>query len=482
MSEIKTDKQALLRAIPPVDRLAGHDALASWRERLPLGLITDAVRRAIDTYRSQLVQGDSPDPDMSVGQLDDRLAALAEAVLREESLPPLRSVINATGILIHTGLGRSPLPQSAVDAISDVAANFAPVELEMQTGARGQRNDVVRDLLKELTGAESAVVVNNNAAATWLALMVVAQGRSAVLSRGELVEIGGSFRMPDVMQAAGVNLVEVGTTNKTRLSDYANAIDEDTAALLKVHPSNYRIEGFTESVAIEEVARLGRERGVAVIDDVGSGALFDYTPWGLGNEPDVRQSVQAGSDLVCFSGDKLLGGPQAGIIVGKQAWIDRVEKHPMMRALRVDKITLAALGATLQLHRDPQLAAREVPVLHMLTTPIDQLQTRGEALRDALLKRGDFAAVELTQAHAYMGGGSNPAQAVRSLALRICATDQSEQELAQALRSHAPRVLPRVADGAVWLDLRTVFPRQDGDLLEAIVAASQARTNEGKSS
>lgn len=466
-------RQAMLRSIPGVDRLAADGALDVWRGRVPETVINGAAREAIDGCRASLLKGDAPlaaDPDALHAALVAEVAARLEQLAR----PPLASVINATGILIHTGLGRSPLAQRAVDALADVAAHYAPVELDMPTGARGQRNDIVRALLCELTGAESAIVVNNTAAAMLHVLSVVGKGKNVLLSRGEMVEIGGSFRMPDVMAAAGVTLREVGTTNKTRLSDYANHTDDDTAGYLKVHPSNYRIQGFTATVEIEDLCKLGQERGVAVIDDIGSGAMFDYTPWGLSDEPIARRSVQAGADLVCFSGDKLLGGPQAGIIVGKKHWVDRCEKHPLMRALRVGKLTLAALGATLQLHRDPKMAAERIPVLRALTTPPEALRMRAEVLANALAADPRIAEAVVADTEAYMGGGSNPAQAVPSVAVRLRAASVGEDELAKRLRQGDRPVLPRVADGALWLDLRTVFPEQDALLTQAVLGALSA--------
>ena len=472
MSQTSEPSPTLLRAIPGVDRLAADAALDAWRARLPASVIHTAVREVIDTCRAALLRkGDAGGVTPVPADADALHAHLVESVmdrLGQLAKLPLSSAINATGILIHTGLGRSPLAAVAVDALADVAGRYAPVELDMATGGRGQRNDIVRSLLTELTGAESAIVVNNTAAAMLHVLSVVGKGKNVLLSRGEMVEIGGSFRMPDVMAAAGVTLREVGTTNKTRLSDYANNTDEDTAGYLKVHPSNYRIQGFTASVEIEDLCKLGQERGVAVIDDIGSGAMFDYTPWGLSDEPVARRSVQAGADLVCFSGDKLLGGPQAGIIVGKKHWVDRCEKHPLMRALRVDKLTLAALGATLQLHRDPKMAAEHIPVLRALTTPQEALRIRAEAVSTQLGNLPGIAEAVVADTEAYMGGGSNPAQGVPSVAVRLRATKVGEDELARRLRTGASPVLPRVAEEALWLDLRTVFPEQDEIVVQAL--------------
>lgn len=473
MTSTAKSTQALMRSLPGVDRLAADAAFDPWRERLPASVMNTAARDAIDAVRASLLgrtsAADHASHPPSAEALHAMLVQRVVARLDVLAQPPLASVINATGILIHTGLGRSPLAQQAVEAVADVAAHYAPVELDMSTGSRGQRNNIVRGLLCELTGAESAIVVNNTAAAMLHVLSVVGKGRNVLLSRGEMVEIGGSFRMPDVMAAAGVTLREVGTTNKTRLSDYANHIDDETAGLLKVHPSNYRIQGFTEQVEIEDLCKLGQARGVAVIDDIGSGAMFDYTPWGLSDEPVARRSVQAGADLVCFSGDKLLGGPQAGIIVGKKHWVDRCEKHPLMRALRVGKLTLAALGATLQLHRDPKMAAAHIPVLRALTTTCEALRGRAESIAKQLAEDTGIAVAEVVDTEAYMGGGSNPAQAVPSVAVRLRAAQLGEDEFARRLRTAKTPLLPRVADGALHLDVRTVFPEQDAPMVQAVL-------------
>ena len=466
-TEDPTSAAHAYRQIPPVDRLVDSPVLGDWLNKLPRTLVVEAAQEILQEHRAQLAPGagpaDAPSREQFAGRVAERLESWQQ--------PLLGAVINATGIIVHTGLGRSPLPESAVAALVEVARHYAPVELDLPSGQRSKRSQIVRDLLCRLTGAESATVVNNNAAALLLILSTFASGREVIVSRGELIEIGGSFRLPDVMAAGGAILREVGTTNKTRLSDYQQAIGESTAALLKVHTSNYRVEGFTESVAIAELADLGHRHGLVVIDDIGSGALHDLGNHGLLGEPAARSSIDGGADLVLFSGDKLLGGPQAGIIVGRKSLVDRIERHPMMRALRVDKLILAALGATLPLHRSPALASQKVPVLAMLTAPLSNLQKRARHLANRLESLAGMGQVKVMDTTAYLGGGSLPTQGVPSIALRIHGPNIREQELAARLRTGNPSVVTRVQDGAVWIDLRTVFEQQDNDLCAAILAA-----------
>ncbi len=453
------------RRIPSVNDLADAAPLAAWRERVPRSLVVTAAQAVLAEHRGRLAQS----PHVETPTLE-AFAARVAARLDAAGRAPLAPVINATGILIHTGLGRAPLPASAVDALAAVARGYAPVELDLATGERGRRADLVQGLLCELTGAEAATAVNNGAAALMLALAAIARGKSVIVSRGELIEIGGSFRLPELMEAGGAHLREVGTTNKTRRQDYERAIDETTAAILKVHPSNYRIEGFTQDVTLDELVRLGREHEVPVIHDIGSGALRPMTDYGLADEPDARSSVAAGADLVMFSGDKLLGGPQAGIIVGRTAWVQRLDRHPMMRALRLDKIALSALAATLQLHRDPELAARRVPVLAMLRTPVSDLEDRGRRIVETLRVVAGVATVEMTPAEVFLGGGALPTRGLESRAIRVTARSMSEEELAKRLRTGAHPVVPRVHAGAVCFDLRSVRPEED----EALTAAIEA--------
>jgi L-seryl-tRNA(Ser) seleniumtransferase len=396
-----------------------------------------------------------------------------ESQLAEAQQLALPQVINATGILLHTGLGRAPLSMNALRAVVQACSSYTSLEMDLRTGERGQRVDVVRKQLCDLTGAESATVVNNNAAALLITLNSFAVGKQVIVSRGELIEIGGSFRLPEIMAASGAQLREVGTTNRTRVSDYATAINESTTALLKVHPSNYQVSGFTESVSLGELISLARDHNLPVIHDIGSGAVFDFTELGLGREPVARESIAAGADLVMFSGDKLLGGPQAGVIVGRSEFVERIERNPLARALRVDKLTLAALSATLTSLSHPRQAARERPLWMMIATSVEELQQRARRIAEQVKSRTSGWTVDITTSTAYLGGGSLPDQGLDSFAISIAGRDKSEQELAQRLRTGTPPIVGRLERGCVILDLRAVLPEQDENLIEALVTAVQ---------
>lgn len=464
----------LMRLIPSVHELV-EEAIGCrrgvWGRALPRDVVVDVVREVSGEFRAELLAGDLESCDSLAGRID--------AELERASTPPLTSVINATGIILHTGLGRAPIARDAVNVLAEVAAGYAPVEIEMESGKRGKRSAIVRSLLGDLTGAESATVVNNNAAAMLLVFSILARGKEVIVSRGELVEIGGSFRIPDVIAASGAILREVGTTNKTRLSDYAEGINENTAALLKVHTSNYRIEGFTDEASVDELAGLGKTHGLPVIHDAGSGLLRPAVDYGLmlEDEPSVRESIDAGADLVLFSGDKLLGGPQAGIIVGRGELVEMMERAPMMRALRVDKLTYAALGAILHLHRDPREAAREVPGLRMATEAIEIVRARADRLQQSVADVLDGVSIE--DSTAYLGGGSVPGQGIESVAVVIQPSEEgawfTAGEFAARLRSGSPscrrRVMARVNQDGVWFDLRTVLKDDVDSLGEAIRAA-----------
>ena len=456
------------RTIPSVHQLVESPLLAPWADRVPRPWLVDAARHVLNEYRQGMAA------DLSAPLTDEQLAESVAVALAGRRKPNLRPVINATGIILHTGLGRAPLADSASAAVAQMAGQYANVEVDLETGHRGQRVAAVRDLLCELCQAQAATIVNNNAAATLIVLGTLAGSHPSppaeiVVSRGELIEIGGSFRLPQIMQASGALLREVGTTNKTRPRDYEEAIGANTAALMKVHTSNYRVVGFTESVAIEALVEIGRRHHLPVVDDIGSGAMCDLGRFGL-DEPTVGDSMVAGADLVLFSGDKLLGGPQAGIIAGSKKWIGAIEANPLMRALRVDKFTLAAMEATLRLHADPQRALRELPVLAMAATTVNQLQQRAEKIADALRKAplADDREVGVERTTAYLGGGSLPMQGLESVALVVRAKKRSETEMARRLRTGDPPVVARAQDGAIWLDLRTVFPEQDQALITAL--------------
>ena len=400
--------------LPSVNEVLGSEALVDAARAHPRALIVEAVRQELALLRDRVRQGQPLERSTDAGALGQRIR---ERLMLTDR-PRLRPVINATGIVLHTNLGRAPMAEAAAQAVYQAARGYLNLELDLETGKRSSRQISVRDWLCRLTGAESGTVVNNNAAATVIVLHTLCQGKEVILSRGQLVEIGGSFRIPEIMAVSGAILREVGTTNITRLSDYERAISANTAALLRVHPSNYRIRGYTESVSLQELVDLGRTRGIPVIDDIGSGALLDLNRVGFDDEPVARSSVASGADLVIFSGDKLLGGPQAGIIVGKKVWIERIEKDPLMRAFRLDKMSLCALETTLRIYLNEEQAWQKIPVLHMLTMPLQDLQTRAEALVAALAPAPEIQSIRAVQGQTYVGGGSLPDQPLADLADR----------------------------------------------------------------
>lgn len=453
------------RDLPSVARLLELPSLIRARERHPHHLIAAAARSLVEKLRSQLAAGETPNLD------PDTIAEQIAAKLDVAVLPVIHPVINATGVVLHTNLGRSPLHEDAARAAYEAARGYLNLEIDLATGKRSSRQDAIRAGLCALTGAEAATAVNNCAAATVIALRTIAAGKEVIVSRGQLIEIGGSFRIPDIMAVGGATLREVGTTNITRLSDYERAIGPNTAALMRVHTSNYRISGFTKSVDLAQLVELGRKHNLIVIDDVGSGQAIDLAPFGFPGEPLISESIRIGADLVLFSGDKLLGGPQAGLIVGKDNLIQRIERDPLMRAFRLDKMTLAALEATLAIYRDPILALREIPTLRMLTTPLKELRQRTELFAARLRTLPEIAAIEVRDEVAYVGGGSLPDVAVPTVVIAVWAKNLSEGELATRLRTGQPAVVGRIQDGKFLLDLRTVFDRQEDDLLGAIAQA-----------
>lgn len=447
------------RSLPSVDRLLSSDALQPAVGEYGRALVTEAARAALAAVRAQM-EGGRPAPD---------LAALAEEVerrLASMTRGTLYPVINATGVVIHTNLGRSPLSRAASRAMDAVATGYSNLEYDLDAGARGSRYLHAERLLCRLTGAEAALAVNNNAAAVLLALAVLASGREVIVSRGQLVEIGGGFRIPEVLQQSGARLVEVGTTNRTHLSDYRAAIGPETALLLRVHSSNFKQIGFTAEVALEDLVTLGREAGVPVVDDLGSGSLLDTTRYGLAYEPMVQQSVAAGADLVTFSGDKLLGGPQAGLIVGREALVARLRHHPLARALRVDKSTLAALQATL-LHYLRGEAEEQIPVWRMIAAPLEELSARAAQWAAELRAAGLPATV--TPIMSTIGGGSLPGEVLPSRGLAL--DHAAPSALAAALRAGDPPVIVRISEGRVLLDPRTVPQEADEILIQALLAA-----------
>jgi L-seryl-tRNA(Ser) seleniumtransferase len=445
-----------LRALPSVHHVLEQveaQALVTVHGR---ALVLFAVQRALDEERA----------GGTIAQPAARMARI-ETLVRELRQPRLRPVINATGVVLHTNLGRAPLSDAAAQAAARIAGRYSTLEFDPRTGRRGRRHDLVADLLRYLSGAEAATVVNNCAAAVLLMLTALAKGKEVIVGRGELVEIGGGFRMPDVMRLSGARLVEVGTTNRTRAEDYAAAITPKTAAILKVHASNFQVVGFTESVEAEPLARVARQHGVLLLHDLGSGSLLDTADYGLAAEPRIQDSLRAGTDLLACSGDKLLGGPQAGLLLGRTELVDKVMKHPLARALRVDKLTLAALTATLDLYLTQSLAA--LPIWTMLGASADAMAARAVTWQRRLRERG--IEVEVVPAESTVGGGSLPGERLPTTALALTPRSGRAADLLRRLREHEPPVIGRIEQERVLLDPRTVLPDEDDVLLDAVVAA-----------
>jgi L-seryl-tRNA(Ser) seleniumtransferase len=457
------------RLLPSVNDVLGITLMQELHARHSHDSIVEAIRADLAEVRARIAEGANLDGEITLEAFAQRVANR----LSQQTQPKLRLVINATGIVLHTNLGRAPMAQAAADAARQAAGGYLNLEMSLESGERSSRQDAVREWLCRLTGAESATAVNNNAAATVIVLRSLAQGKEVVISRGQLIEIGGSFRIPEIMSVSGAVLREVGTTNITRLGDYEKAISPDTGALLRIHPSNYRIAGFTKSVALGEMVELGRKHNVPVIDDVGSGALVDFARFGFTDEPLARDSIAAGADVVLFSGDKLMGGPQAGLIVGKKALIQRIEKDPLMRAFRLDKMTLAALEATLRLYLNEERALCEVPVLRLLGTPLEELEQRARALASRLEGIPGLA-IRVRSDTAYVGGGSLPDQAMKTWVVEVQPAVLRDEQLALRLRTGSPAVVGRLSDGKLLLDLRTVFPEQETLLVEAIRKAVES--------
>lgn len=444
------------RLIPKMDKVLGWPAVSALAASASRNELRDAVRTVLEQLRCQISPESQPDLN------HQRITELIAKQLQQSQQPSLRRVINGSGIVIHTNLGRSPLPQTANKALLDTAWGYSNLEFDLKTGERGERYEHVEQLLCALTGAEAALVVNNNAAAVLLALSGLADSREVIVSRGELVEIGGSFRIPDVMRQSGATLVEVGTTNRTHPKDYRNAVTEQTALLLKVHTSNFAVVGFTAEVDTATLVQIGRLAGLPTMVDAGSGSLIDLARFGIPGEATVQEHLTAGADLVTFSGDKLLGGPQAGLLVGKREIINALKSHQLLRALRIDKLTLASLEATLRLYRDERQALSEVPTLQMLTTPLDELDRR---LRLMLrrLRRMLPSSVSLTAASGTSspGGGSFPLLQLPTRLIEVSLPGLSASSLELALRSTTPPVVGRIQRDRFMLDVRTL---RDEDL------------------
>jgi L-seryl-tRNA(Ser) seleniumtransferase len=465
--------ESLLRQLPSVDHLLRQPVVATLLDEYPRGELLFAIRAVLDERRREILAGQPVSLDLA----DLGLAVRRE--LQRRAQPSLRRVINATGIVLHTGLGRAPLAAEAVEAVAEVAAGYSNLEVDLETGQRGDRQEHLRGLLRELTGAEDGLVVNNNAAATFLTLQTLARGgREVIVSRGQLVEIGGSYRMPDIMAAAGCRMVEVGTTNRTRISDYERCISEATRVLLRVHTSNYRIQGFVEHTPLEELVRLARSRPwmtISVVDDLGSGLLADVGAPGW-DEPTVRESVQGGADVTLFSGDKLLGGPQAGIIVGRRELLLRMHANPLLRTFRPDKMTLAALEATLRLYRDPEALLRRLPALRMLLARSEELESAARRLEAHLRRVMPQVSISAGPDHSYAGGGSLPTLALPTWTVTVTVSGIQAADLALALRRRSVPVIARIRDESLLLDVRTLLPDDQEPLAAAVADAIRELT------
>lgn len=446
------------RNLPSVDSVLANQDVAAAAQSYDRDWVVDLVRKSLDAAREQIRQGgDSPDANHVAMSVCQRI----EDTMRAEP----RQVINATGVVIHTNLGRAPLSRAAIEAATQAAQGYSNLELDLSTGRRGSRQVHLQSLLCQITGAEAAMAVNNNASAMLLGLSALAAGKEVIVSRSEAVEIGGGFRVPDVLRQSGGTLVDIGTTNRTYVRDYDEAVTENTAAFLKVHTSNFRVEGFTASVETTDLVELGQRRGIPVLHDVGSGSLMLTEKYGMAHEPTPQESVKDGSGLVFFSGDKLLGGPQAGIVVGKKDLVDRLARHPLARAVRIDKLSLASLTATL-VHYLRGEAEQEIPVWRMISTPESDLKKRAESWQSGL-----ECPSLVVESRSAVGGGSLPGETLPSWVLSIDCQETGPEEVMRRLRESNPPVVARIDEDRVLLDPRTVLPEEDGPLLDALRSA-----------
>lgn len=461
-----------LRQLPSIDALLQTETAKSLRVELGAAQLTALARRVTDALRQEILAG------VAAKTGDSRSSLLIEAerrlvTTRESELANrLRRVINATGVILHTNLGRAPLSAAARQALTETAAGYCTLEYDTDTGTRGRRGARAEDLLASLTGAEAALIVNNCAAAALLVLTVLARRGETIVSRGELVEIGGDFRVPDVMAQSGTRMIEVGTTNRTRLSDYRKALTEQTSLIMRVHTSNYRIVGFTRTPSLRELVSVAHDAGLSVYEDAGSGALLDLSDYGISGEPVIRDSIERGADVVSFSGDKLLGGPQAGLVVGRAALIERMRNHPLYRALRADKLRVAALEATLDAYARGA-SAIEVPVQSLITTPAEQIKTRADAFvaRLRLKLNGDLR-LETLSGESAIGGGSAPTSHLATVLVSLSHERLSSNQIEAALRRSDPPVIARIVEDRVLLDLRTVLPAEEPELEDAVLSLS----------
>lgn len=447
------EKAIWYRRIPKVDVLLESEEIVKLMENYSYDVVLEAVRGELDDLRAFIAICENEE------EIKERIVTLEKRIqtrVKQVSTPNMRSVINATGTILHTNLGRAPIGEKHIRHIGQIALGYSNLEYNLQEGKRGERYSHFEELLCKITGAEAAMAVNNNAAAVLLVLNTIGKGGEVVVSRGELVEIGGKFRVPDVMEQSGATLVEVGTTNKTHIADYKEAVTEETKALLKVHTSNYRIVGFTESVSVAELAKVAKERDLPLIEDIGSGVLVDLAKYGITYEPTVQDSIAAGADVVCFSGDKLLGGPQAGIIVGRKKYIERMKKNQLTRALRIDKFTAAALEILLMEYLSEEQALKNIPALRMITEPLETVEKRARKLKTTLVRRAIPAQVGMEECESQIGGGSLPLERLKSRAVCIRPDKISTATLEERMRHLPVPVIVRTVNDEVLMDMRTV--------------------------
>lgn len=453
------NKRELFTQLPSVDEMLNNKQIINGLKDYPRNIVTESIREAIEEKRKAIVGLEEEDFKNFEISIDNIINSVLNKCNLKYSLS-LKKVINATGTVIHTNLGRSLLSDSIKDELWEAASRYSNLEYDLDKGERGSRYTHLTETIKRLTGAEDVLVVNNNAAAVLLVLSTMAKGGEAIVSRGELVEVGGSFRIPSIMALSGADLVEVGSTNKTHLKDYEEAISEETKVLMKVHTSNYRILGFTQSVEVDELCELGKKHNIPVIEDLGSGVFVDVSKYGLTYEPTVLDSIRKGADIVTFSGDKMLGGPQAGIIVGKKEYISQMKKNQLTRALRVDKLTICALEATLRMYLDEEKVIREIPTLRMLTYSIDELDEKAKLLYSKLEKLNKYANIRIESGLSQVGGGSMPLETMESRVIAITPKGMNVSMLEKKLRLSDSHIIARVYDDKYVLDARTIFEEE----------------------
>lgn len=449
MSKLSESQKNMLKNLPGVDNLLEDLREQTFYQEIPKSVLLSSIREVIEKKREVILSGSST--------INDDYKFEIKRLVEEKSKPNLKNIINGTGVVVHTNLGRSILPNEALDHMVKIASGYSNLEFDLDSGKRGSRYSVVEEIICEISGAEAAMVVNNNASAVLLALETLANKREVIVSRGELVEIGGSFRIPDIMAKSGGILKEVGATNRTHLKDYEKAISEETGLLLKVHTSNYSIVGFTSSLSLEEIVSLGKDKSITVMEDLGSGTFVDFSKYGLTKEPTVQESVKAGVDLITFSGDKLLGGPQAGIIIGKKHIIDKIKQNPFTRAVRIDKLTLAALEIVMRLYRDERSAVIKIPTLKMLFMKKPEIEARATRLSSMLKERFEGKIMISTcGTESKAGGGSLPLMLLPSCAVVLKSNDLSPSHIEKRMRTGEPKVIGRIENDQYIIDIRTV--------------------------